>query len=481
MNNVTDNAAVDTPVAIIGGGPAGLTAGYELTRRGVLPIILEQSNLLGGISRTEQHNGYRFDIGGHRFYTKLPEVQNLWESMLPDDFLHVQRLSRIFYEGKFYHYPLEVLEIPGKLGLLRSVQVLASWLHYQLKPYPQEDTFEHWVSNRFGDRLYRMFFKTYTEKVWGIPCNQIQAEWAAQRIRGLSLPVALLDSLFKNNHTKTLTKEFRYPSGGPGMMWERFGERIQQAGGSIWMNSQAGQIELTGGRVSAVQVLREGQPVHLTTGHVISSMALRDLVLHLRPAPPEPVLQAARALKYRDFIMVGLILDHDHLFADQWIYVHSPEVRVGRVQNFRNWSAGMLPNDNHTSLGMEYFCNQGDELWNMTDADLVELASAEMQQLGLAQSRSVLRGVVIRQPRAYPVYDAGYQQNLAIIREYLAAIPNLQTIGRNGMHRYNNQDHSMLMGLLAVCNYLGEDHDLWNVNVERSYYEELVVDKKEEA
>jgi protoporphyrinogen oxidase len=468
-------------ILIIGAGPAGLTAGYELTQRGICPTILEQSNSMGGLARTENMDGYRFDIGGHRFYTKSSKVQALWEEVMQsNDFLHVKRLSRIFYNGNFFAYPLELLEIITKLGIPESFRIFISWLKSQFRPYPQEHTFEEWVSNRFGGHLYHIFFKTYTEKVWGIPCNQIQAEWAAQRIKGLSFTTALLDSIFKSSRAKTLTKEFRYPLYGPGMMWDQFRQKIEMVGGQIWCGAEVLGLEMENGRVCAARVQKDGQIITLKTEQVISSMALKDMILRLNPAPPAEVLQAAEGLRYRDFLQVGLVLNTTEVFLDQWLYIHSPKVQVGRIQNFKNWSAAMLPETSQTNLGMEYFCNQGDELWNMSDDALIALAGKELRMLDLASNAKVIRGFVIRQPRAYPVYDATYQQHLAVIRSYLEGIPNLQTIGRNGMHRYNNQDHSMLTGLFAAANVCGEQHDLWEINMERSYYEEMMIEKEEE-
>ncbi len=463
-------------VHIIGAGPAGLTAGLELVNHAVQPIVFEASGQIGGISRTEVYKGYHIDIGGHRFYTKVAAVEALWHDILGDSMQTVPRLSRIYYDGKFYKYPLDLVSTLRQLGIVESARIAWSYLLARLRPSPVEDTFDQWVSNRFGRRLFNIFFKTYTEKVWGIPCSQIQADWAAQRIQNLSLTTAVLNALLPNRAgtVKSLIEEFEYPTHGPGMMWQGFADAVTARGGLIHMNQPVCRLHH-----------QDGQVTHLTTAdgaahpveRVISSMALRALIERLDPAPPDTVLAAARALAYRDFLIVGVIVDRRDLFKDNWLYIHSPDVMVGRIQNFKNWSAAMVPDPDKTCLGMEYFCNEGDAIWAMTDDALIALAAREPERLGLASAALVEDGVVIRQLKAYPVYDAHYRDNVAIIRRYLDGFDNLQTIGRNGLHRYNNQDHSMLTGLFAARNILGEHHDLWDVNTERSYYETFMTDK----
>ncbi|MEB3295331.1 MAG: NAD(P)/FAD-dependent oxidoreductase [Synechococcales bacterium] len=464
---------------VIGAGPAGLTAAYELAKQQVQPIVLEQSHQVGGISRTETYKGYRFDIGGHRFFTKVPEVQQLWQEVLGNDFIKVPRLSRIYYNGKFFQYPLSAFDTLQKIGVFNSIRILWSYLEARQNPHPVEENLEQWVINRFGDRLYRTFFKTYTEKVWGIPCDQIQAEWAAQRIKGLSIRTAVMNALFGSNDTKTLIKEFDYPRLGPGMMWERFAEKTEAYGGEVHLNTRVLRIEHDGRQVKNVIAAQGDTLLNLSAEHFISSMPVSTLLKRMDPAPPEAVMAAAEGLKYRDFLIVSLMVDVAHLFPDNWIYIHSPEVQVGRIQNFKNWSPEMVPDRSKTCLGMEYFCNQGDRIWEMDDRDLIRLASQELRQLGLlpATDCAIEDGVVIRQRKAYPVYDRDYRKHLAVIQAYLDKFENLQTTGRNGMHRYNNQDHSMLTGILAAKNILGAAHDLWEVNTERSYHEDFVVDK----
>ncbi|MEA5593356.1 NAD(P)/FAD-dependent oxidoreductase [Rivularia sp. UHCC 0363] len=466
-------------VLVIGAGPAGLTAAYELVKNGIQPIVLEQADKVGGISRTETYKGYYFDIGGHRFFTKVAEVQQLWNEVLGDEFIKTPRLSRIYYQGKFFQYPLSVFDTLEKLGIYESLLILLSYLKVKQQPLPVEENLEQWVTNRFGVRLYQTFFKTYTEKVWGIPCNQIQAEWAAQRIKGLSVKKAVINAFFGSNDTKTLIKEFDYPLLGPGMMWQRFAEKVEAGNGKVCLNTRILGLEHNSRRITKVIAQRDSNLVQFEAENFISSMPLTTLVNRLDPPPPIEVLQAANQLKYRDFLIVSLIIDAPDLFPDNWIYIHSPEVKVGRIQNFKNWSPKMVPDSSKTCLGMEYFCNAGDSVWEMSEAELIDLAKTELDTLGLAKGAVIEDGVVIRQPKAYPVYDHEYRQHLKVIQDYLQTFENLQTTGRNGMHRYNNQDHSMLTGLLAAKNILGEKHDLWEVNTERSYYEEFTTKHKE--
>lgn len=468
------------PVAIVGAGPAGLTAAYELVKEGIIPVVLEKGDKVGGIARTETYKGYRFDIGGHRFYTKVEAVQQLWQEVLGNDFIKVPRLSRIFYRGKFFNYPIGAFNTLFNLGIIESTLIILSYLKVRIWPLREEKTFEQWVINRFGERLYQTFFKTYTEKVWGIPCSEIQADWAAQRIKGLSLTTAIINALFGSNDTKTLITEFDYPALGPGMMWEKFAEAVENKDGKVYLDTKVISWEREGNKIKSITAEHNGELVQYSADNFITSMPISALVARMKPHPPEEVLHAARSLKYRDFLIVSLIVARKDLFPDNWIYIHSPEVKVGRIQNFKNWSAALVPDPSKSCLGMEYFCSAGDEIWEMSDAELVELATRELVGLGLATTADVEDGVVIRQPKAYPVYDGEYRGHLRVLEGFLKGIENLQTIGRNGMHRYNNQDHSMLTGMLAVRNILGEKHDLWDVNTERSYYEDFSVDRSKD-
>lgn len=460
------------PIVIIGAGPAGLSAAFELTERAVGPLVLEKSNAVGGIARTENHNGYLFDVGGHRFFTKNKEIEKLWREMAADNLLTVARLSRIFYQDRFFNYPLGFSNALSNLGLAESVLILFSYLKSRGSPYREEKTFEQWVSNRFGKRLYETFFKTYTEKVWGIPCSEIGAEWAAQRIRGLSLLVAVSNALLNLHTAKSLISEFLYPLNGPGMMWEGFQKAVESGGGRILFNAEVTGILHDGRRIAYVEYAGTSGGNRASVLHLISSMPITKLVTALDPKPPGEVLEAAGNLRHRSFIMVGLVVDKEDLFPDQWIYIHSPEVQVGRIQNFKNWSSAMVPDPGRTSVGMEYFCNEGDELWKLPDEDLVEIASTELSRLGFCEKEHVTDGFVLRQPMAYPVYDQGYQERLTTIRACLERFDNLHTIGRNGMHRYNNMDHSMLSGVLAARNALGARKNLWDINEEEKYLEE---------
>ena len=466
----------DAPVVVIGAGPAGLTAAYELARRSVPPLVLEAGRRVGGLARTVEHDGFRFDIGGHRFFTKVGMVRDLWRSVLGDDLLTRPRLSRIYYAGRFFNYPLKPLNALRNLGLRTSVEVLASYLWATLFPIKPERTFADWVSNRFGRHLYRIFFKTYTEKVWGMPCEEIGAQWARQRIKQLSLGAALLHMVgmahpFRRGQVTSLIEQFEYPRLGPGMMWEAFRDQVEELGGRVELCQPIVSLQHGSWRVRTLTTGgAEGrrQPVR----HVISSMPLRDLIMALDPAAPSEVVEAALRLKYRDFITVAIVVDRRNVFADNWIYVHDESVKVGRIQNFKNWSPDMVPEGGQTCLGLEYFCFEGDGLWTSTDQDLVELARRELDTIGLVRPEEIVSGVVVRVPKAYPIYDTGHVEALDVVKTYLARFENLQVVGRNGMHKYNNQDHSMMTAILAVRNLFGEAHDLWAVNDDDEYHEE---------
>ncbi len=474
-------------VVVIGGGPAGLTAAYELNRYGIKPIVLEKDRIVGGIARTESYKGFKFDMGGHRFFTKSEIVQKFWEEILADEFITRPRLSRIFYKGKFFAYPPQMWDALTGLGFRESLSVIFSYLKWQILPYRNVESFEQWVTNNFGKRLFEIFFKTYTEKVWGIPCTELRAEWAAQRIKGLSLKTVARNMLLKTGRkVTTLIEEFEYPRQGPGMMWQAVADKVNAAGGQVKMNSDVIAIRRTGMRVDSVVVNENGKEVELPADAFISSMPITELVKKLEPAAPQDILDAVRDLKYRDFLTVCLIVDQEETFPDNWIYIHEPDVKVGRIQNFKNWSADMVPDQSKTSLGLEYFCNEGDELWTMSDEELVEFGKREIDKIGLVSADAVIDGCVYRVPKTYPVYDTSYAAALAKIRSYLDQFENLSTVGRNGMHRYNNQDHSMLTAIYAVRNLvLGESHDLWSVNADQEYHEERLapqpIDRRNKA
>jgi protoporphyrinogen oxidase len=462
-----------TRVLIMGAGAAGLTAAYELANKGVPSVVLEADSAVGGIARTANYKGYLFDMGGHRFFTKVALVERIWKEVLGDDFLTRPRVSRIYYRKKFFQYPLEPMNALSGLGLTEAMRCGLSYAWSRVfRKVPEED-FETWVSNRFGKRLFRIFFKTYTEKVWGIPCHEIKAEWAAQRIKDLSLFTLVWNALrprrpqHKQKVVKTLIHEFQYPRKGPGMMWERTRDIIEKRGSRVVLEAPVNKIRWRPGGVESVWAA--GQEYRAQ--HFISSLPIGDLIRMLDPAPPENVLRAADDFHYRDFLTVALILRGANLFPDNWIYVHDPNVKVGRIQNYNNWSPEMVPDPTTTCLGLEYFCTQGDLLWTMKDAALVDLARRELAALGLADPHAVLDGTVVRVKKAYPVYDDSYKRGLSVVQEFLTAVPNLQLVGRNGMHRYNNQDHSMLTAVLAARNITGAKYNLWNVNVDADYHE----------
>ncbi len=463
-------------VVIIGGGPAGLTAAYELiTKFDVRPVVLEKLDKVGGIARTENYKDYYFDMGGHRFFTKSREVNRFWREVLGNEFLRRPRLSRIYYKSKFFYYPLKPFNALKGLGFFESVFIVLSYVWWQFFPHRQEETLEQWVTNRFGKRLFQTFFKTYTEKVWGIPCSELKAEWAAQRIKDLSLKTALLSMFLKPKTTiKTLIEEFDYPRRGPGMMWTAVKDQVEQRGGTVELNSDVVKIYRNGARIESVVIERNGRQQIIAGTEFISSMPITEFVKKLDPPPAPAIVEAAHKLKYRDFLTVCLIINQKELFPDNWIYIHDPAVKVGRIQNFKNWSPDMVPDLSKTSLGLEYFCNEGDDLWTMPDAELIELGKREVDRIGLASYDSVEDGVVFRVPKSYPVYDADYRSYLDILKQYVDNLDNFQTIGRNGLHRYNNQDHAMLTGMLAVRNaMLGERNNLWVVNAEQEYHEEI--------
>jgi protoporphyrinogen oxidase len=470
------------PIVAIGAGPAGLTAAYQLVKANQPVVVLESDLTVGGISRTVEQDGWRFDIGGHRFFTKVPEVEALWHEILPEeDFPLRPRMSRIYTKGKFFNYPLKAWNALSNLGPYEALACMSSYLWAKLHPPKDQSTFEGWTAARFGWRLYRTFFKSYTEKVWGVPADQIQADWAAQRVKNLSLWKAVKDALFPWASRETVTsliEKFHYPRLGPGMMWEKASEIVQSKGGTLLLGARVTTLAQEGEKILVSferldPATGQRQPESILATHVVSSMPLKDLVLALRPEVPREVREAALGLSYRDFLTVALVVPEEIGFPDNWIYVHDPNVRLGRIQNFGSWSPDMV-RPGWTCLGLEYFVFEGDELWEMSDAELTELGRRELSAIGLMDEDVVKSAYVVRMPKAYPVYDEGYQERIATIRGYLeASWPHLQVVGRNGMHRYNNQDHSMLTAMLAVENILGANHDLWSVNVEEDYHEEV--------
>ena len=470
-------------VVVIGAGPAGLTAAYLLTKAGKSVIVVEKDPVyVGGISRTVEHEGYRFDIGGHRFFSKSQDVVDLWNEILPDDFIERPRISRIYYEGKFYSYPLRAFEALFNLGILRSTLCMASYLQWKIFPKKKIESFQDWTINQFGSKLFNIFFKTYTEKVWGMPCDQISADWAAQRIKGLSLGKAVLDGFRRSfglnkkpndgMETKTLLESFRYPRKGPGMMWEAACRKIVDGGNVVLMGHALKQLSENGQGWRVTTHGPDGQRL-LEADHVISSAPMRELVGRIQPLPT--TLPQALDLAYRDFLTVALKIRSADLFPDNWIYIHDAKVKVGRIQNYRSWSPEMVPDPSLACVGLEYFCFEGDGLWSSTDEELIALATREMGLLGLCDESTVEGGFVVRQEKAYPIYDDAYAANVLAIRSELEVLhPNLHLVGRNGMHRYNNQDHAMMTAMLTVRNILAgrRAYDVWNVNEDAEYHEE---------
>ncbi len=468
---------------VIGAGPAGLTTAYSLAKAGKSVLVVEQDpEYVGGISRTAHYKNYLFDIGGHRFFSKSKEVVDLWNEILPDDFIERPRLSRIYYRGNFFSYPLKAFEALGKLGPFQSALCLASFAYARAFPVKEPKTFHQWVRNQFGERLFSIFFKTYTEKVWGMSCDEISADWAAQRIKGLSLGGAIVDGLRRSlgwraaggASAKSLIESFRYPRRGPGMMWEACARKVKELGGEIVMDRKLRSLayDKHNGLWSVAVESGNGRVEHYEAAHVVSSAPVRELIAALKPAPL--TLLHARELKYRDFLTVVLIGESKSDLPDNWVYIHDPKVKVGRVQNFRSWSPEMLPDETSICLGLEYFCFEGDGLWSAPDEELIARATREIGEIGLMDPADVRDACVVRQKKAYPVYDDAYADHIKEIRRELKlAYPDLHLVGRNGMHKYNNQDHAMMTGMLTAANIVaGEElYDVWQVNEDAEYGE----------
>jgi protoporphyrinogen oxidase len=470
-------APLPSNIVVIGAGPAGLTAAYEIGRRGAKATIVEADTVVGGISRTVERDGWRFDIGGHRFFTKVRRVEEFWHEILDEgDFMLRPRMSRIYYNGKFFDYPLKAMNALRGLGVIEALRCVLSYVGVRIRPPKNQTMFEGWTASKFGWRLYRIFFKTYTEKVWGVPADTIQADFAAQRIKNLSLFSAVMNAVLPKRNQKDITsliEEFEYPKLGPGMMWERCTEKVRAQGTTVHFSQPVERIEHSNGRAQRVVVRNSaGEAVAYPADHIVSSMPITHLVQAMSPAPPADVLAASRALTYRDFLTVALVVPEECGFPDNWIYVHSPAVKLGRIQNFGSWSP-YLVKEGRTCLGLEYFVFEGDDMWTAADADLIELGKRELAALGLVDPAKVETGYVVRMPKAYPMYDATFKDNVDILRRWIEEnAANVHPVGRNGMHRYNNQDHSMLTAMLAVENIFGATHDTWAVNVEAEYHEE---------
>jgi protoporphyrinogen oxidase len=475
-------------VLIVGAGPAGLTSGYLLTKAGKSVTVIERDPVyVGGISRTVNYKGFLFDIGGHRFFSKSREVVDLWNEILPDDFIDRPRMSRIFYGGKFYAYPLRAFEALKNLGVFTSALCMASYAWAKATPIKRPRTFHQWVRNQFGETLFSIFFRTYTEKVWGMSCDDISADWASQRIKGLSLSGAVIDgikrslgikakpsaALGEQGGVKSLIESFRYPRKGPGMMWDAAAAKTRAQGGKILMDrSLAGLAwDEAAGLWTVTVTTGAGATETYTARHVISSAPITELSAAISPRPASH--DHALSLRYRDFVTVALIARTEAAFPDNWVYIHDPSVKVGRVQNFLSWSPEMAP-AGFACLGLEYFCFEGDGLWTSPDAELIDLAKREIGRIGLIDPALVVDAAVVRQPKAYPVYDETYQTHVDAVRtEFEAIYPTLHLVGRNGMHKYNNQDHAMMTAMLTVENILAgrRAYDVWQVNEDAEYGE----------
>lgn len=466
-----DEARFDS--VVLGAGPAGLAAARKLTDAGKKVLVIEADSMPGGICKTLEFEGCRFDIGGHRFFTKIPEVDRLWKETLRDDFLIRPRLSRIFYDRKFFKYPIKVPDALRNLGLMKSVSVIASYAKARLSPFRNPDTFDKWVTNHFGRRLYEMFFKEYSEKLWGMRCDEMSSEWVAQRIKGLSFFSAVKEALFpdRKNRPKTLIEEFRYPKHGPGMMYDRMAENLIASGAEIWYGARAKALSSVGGTVNEVFVEKKGgSVVSVAAEGFVSTVPLTELAKMLEADPSGGISSACSRLRYRSFVGVNLILAISNPFPDNWIYVHSGDVRMLRMQNMRNWSPHMVK-EGCTALGLEYFCSEGDDLWKMADKDLIALGMADLGRMGFASEGDLMSGFAVRVAKAYPVYDGEYKERIGEIRDYVKGFSNLEAAGRGGMFRYNNMDHSILTGFRAAENILGAKHDLWGINADDEYCE----------
>jgi len=465
-------------VVVIGAGPAGLTAAYQLGKMRIDATVLEADDTVGGISRTVERDGWRFDLGGHRFFTKVRAVETLWHEILPDgDFLMRPRMSRIFLNGKYIDYPLRAFNALSRLGPIEAVRCMLSYLWVRIHPPKDKSTFEGWTASRFGWRLYRMLFKTYTEKVWGVDANEIQADWAAQRIKNLTLWKAVVNAILPRRNQKDITsliEEFQYPKLGPGMMWERCAELVEKSGNHVVLEARVTAVHHADGKATSVTYTTDAGDVTIDATEVISTMPLPHLLKAMQPPIGDDVRAAADDIHFRDHLTVALVVPEDAAFPDNWIYVHDPSARVGRIQNFGSWSPYMVK-EGRTCLGMEYFVFEGDDLWEMADADLVELGKRELDTLGLVSPDKVEAGYVVRMPRAYPTYDEHYRANVDVLRKWLTEnTTNVYPVGRNGMHKYNNQDHSMYTAMLTVENIVNHTaHDIWSVNVEAEYHEEI--------
>lgn len=464
-------------IAIAGGGPSGLACAYTLARQGKEPFLVEKEEQVGGLCRTINFHGYLFDIGGHRFFSKNAEILELWRHVMGNDMLHVERKSKIYYRKRFFNYPLSFFNVFKNLGLWESFRCVLSFIANKYFSKRDESTLEGWITKQFGERLFWIFFRSYSEKLWGKSCENISSDWAEQRIRGLSLRVAVRDMFSGNrkNAPTTLIRQFLYPRTGPGEFYDRLKKNTTEWGTEIVTGREVVGVRHDGNRIVSIVTedvcsrKREEIPVE----HFFSSLPLPNLIKMLDPLPrSEGVLAAARELRFRSILIVNVILDRKDLFPDQWIYVHSPEVKLGRIQNYKNWSPAMVLDPNKTSLGLEYFCDEGDWFWRMNDVDLINLAVNEVERIGIVSRRNLIDGFVVRNAYAYPVYNLDYKKHVGVIREYLKRFENFQAMGRSGLFQYDNSDHALYQGICAARNFLGKTKcDLWDFGGNKMYLE----------
>jgi protoporphyrinogen oxidase len=465
-------------IAVIGAGPAGMTAAYELSKhlgKGVTALdVFEKSDRVGGLSRSIELWDQRVDLGPHRFFSHDSRINSLWLEVVRDRYSIVERQTRIFYKKRFFDYPIRAFNALNGLGLFEAARCLASYMMERLFPTRDTSTFEGWVTSRFGRRLYTIFFKTYSEKLWGISCTELDSDFASQRIKKLSLFEAIKNAMApgRGNKHATLVDQFAYPLGGTGSVYEAMQEFIQGNGGNVMVDTGVEKVVTSGGKVTSLQ-LENGEIREYD--HIVSSMPISLLVERL-PEVPESVVESARQLKFRNTILVYLRVDHTDLFPDQWLYIHEPSIQVGRVTNFRNWVPSIYGDSTSTIICLEYWCYFDDPFWNQEEDQLVEAASREIVHTGLARQELIREGYVVRLPRCYPVYFRGYRKILEPVERYLNSVEGLHVIGRYGAYKYNNQDHSILMGLRVAENIVNNaGHDLWDINTDYEIYQESSV------
>ncbi|PSO70435.1 MAG: amine oxidase [Cyanobacteria bacterium QS_1_48_34] len=470
------NTESSNPIYILGGGPAGLAAAYTLTKQGYSVVVLERDSSVGGLAKSIEYQGFILDYGPHRFFTKVAPVLKLWNEILGKEQVTVNRLTRIYYGGKYFSYPLKPFEALRTLGFVESTRIVASYMRVRLFPYRNPTNFAEWVTNQFGGRLFQLFFKAYTEKLWGIRCTELSADWAAQRIKGLSLWSAVWNALFGGRgKVKSLVDQFQFPRLGSGQLYERISDYLRSNNQQVLLNTEVVQVHHDDFKVTQLTIRNRKTGVEETVncGGAISSIPITILVQQINPPAPPKVIEAAKSLKFRNTILVYLIVENGNLFPDNWLYIHEPGVQLGRITNFANWSPDMLPNQHQTPLCCEYWCNFNDSKWQQPEDELRMQAEQELRKIGLLGNEKVSGGFVKRLPRTYPVYAGNYKADLSEIQSYLQQFQNMQLIGRYGAFKYNNQDHSLLMGVMAAENIVTPGrHDLWSVNSDSEYQEE---------